>query len=105
VQLLGDHDQRAVRRRPVPEIEDHAEAFGDGGEVGAQRGGLGRPVHGEVDPHEEAPRGCVTELLALHDVAAVLAEPAGDRVHDAGPVRAHQQQDEVAPRAAGRVGR
>ena len=40
------------------------------------------------------PLGQVAVLLALHDVAAVLDEQAGDGVHDAGPVGAEQGQDE-----------
>ena len=62
----------------------------------ARSGAAGREH--ERDPHEEPALELVAELLALHDVAAVADEEAGDRVHDAGPVRAGQREDVVAGR-------
>ena len=55
----------------------------------------------EVDAHEELAVGAVEELLALHDVAAVVDQEAGDGVHDARLVGAVEHEDEVAGRAAG----
>ena len=48
----------------------------------------------ERGAQEQLPASGVVELLVLDDVAAVLEQERGDRVHDAGPFLAAQGQDE-----------
>ena len=71
VQVLGDHDQRAVRRGRVPELELHRELLGDPAKSPRSVSASTAVGDDEVDPHEEAPDELVAELLALEDVAAV----------------------------------
>ena len=54
--------------------------------------GLGRAD--ERGAQEQLSASGVVELLVLDDVAAVLEQERGDRVHDAGPFLAAQGQDE-----------
>jgi serine/threonine-protein kinase RsbW len=60
----------------------------------------GRPVDGELDPHEEPAGVLVAELLALDDVAAAVGEQPGDGGHDPRPVRAGQGEHELGHRRA-----
>jgi hypothetical protein len=71
VQVLGDHDQRAVRRRGVPQLEVHRELAADPAKSLRSVVGVDAVGDVEVDPHEEPPGELVPELLALQDVAAV----------------------------------
>ena len=48
----------------------------------------------ELDAHEEPVLGQVGELLALHDVAAVLDQQPGHGMHDAGAVGAGEGEHE-----------
>src|SRR5215469_18521607 len=70
------------------------ERLGDPREVALQASDRqpGRRYH-EVDPHEEPALVRVAVLLAVDDVRRVLHQEAGDRVHDAGLVRAGQGED------------
>ena len=105
VQVLGDQDQRAVRRACRPQLEGHVERLGDRLEVRAQRVRV-HAVVGEVehDPHEEVVGVRVDEQLALPDVARVLDQESRDLVDDPRPVGARQGEDE-RPSGGTRVGR
>jgi hypothetical protein len=47
-------------------------------------------VEANLDPHKEALRELIPKLLTLHDVAPVVEEEAGDRMHDPWAIRTRQ---------------
>ena len=85
---LGDHQQHLLPLVRVSDRPVHVKGLGDGREAVAHR--LDRAVAGEVedDPHEEAGRLGVVELMRFEDVATALEEVGRDRRHEAGAVRA-----------------
>ena len=93
--MLGHHDQRRVGAAAAQQLEVHPEPLGDRRERRAQALGATVGRHDEVDAHEEAVGQPVAELLALDDVAALLDEEARHGVHDAGPVGAGEDEDDV----------
>ncbi len=94
---LRHHDQGPVRRAGRPQLPGHREALGDARRTRARRSSSVAPAVGHLEMHpQEEPAGVgVAVLLALDDVAGVLDQESGDRVHDAGPVGAAQAEHEV----------
>ena len=82
---LGHHDQRAGRRRRVPQGPGDPVGLGDGAESVTQSFQVRvRVGNVEVDPHEETALEPIIELLALQDVAGVPDEEAAHGVDQSG---------------------
>jgi hypothetical protein len=77
------------RREPVPKLFDD--------------GRLTR--RGELDPHEEVPRGPVAELLEVNDVALLLEQEVRDRLDDSQGIRAMEGQHKLPAGRAGLIRR
>jgi hypothetical protein len=60
---------------------------------------------GEVDPHEEVPRGPVAELLEVNDVALLLEQEVRDRLDDSQGIRAMEGQHKLPAGRAGLIRR
>ena len=79
VQVLGDHDQRPVRRRRVPELERPCRTPAATVAKSAPQRRPRRPAPATLKSIRMKNRSGqpVAELLALQDVAAVLDQEAG----------------------------